>query len=456
MKKNEAPPAEAPPGPSFVGIVEHILAPPDVVEKLLTEHPPAGGAGKLRDALQPLIEEGTATIDHIGISPGVVERRSTIGSIIEQIYPTEFKPAGAGVWPYPTAFETRNLGYGGVFQGVPDQRESHVVLEADFTEMIGSKGWNVLLDRTRHPGDVFLPDIRSIRGTTLPEGFRGKDPFDESQTVDPALHVTHPRMGGAVLVSRVDPLPSEQEGQGLTRLIFFHGGVARDDPKAGALPQSFQASLAIAKVPVRQLGEWLNKHEPVDASNKSWAFVTELSEEKAAEFVFMADWTVQSATSWQYQSIREIIYPTEWVPSHELTVMEEWERADQVQGKPVARSFTRSEITPRGGIDGASTASSFETRNVGVYMHGRLSTDRETLRIAFDWVRQAGLSVHRRIEVDGEWIPDITFPVFATNATEAIIRPQLGKWMLIHAGSEFTGVNQKDDDHCVLVFLKLE
>jgi hypothetical protein len=468
VQKGETKKEEPPVGPSYVGIIEQILVPPELIEAWLLKNGVPDDATALRAIVQDWIRDGKASCDHTSIGIGVTGRNALNESVLEQIYPTEYAPNGSGVWPLPTSFETRNLGYTMEFKPSTEGGKPFLTASGECVEMIGSNMWNPLMEKTRHPDDVFMPVIRSVR---LSEGqWAGnsisEDPFAEASPPDAdrrkSVLTPAAKPGAVALVSRVDPLPTERKAGDRSRLVFFRGAVEEEVRKAAPLPPRLHVSYKSVNVPHAAFSEWLQGRAPLDVPASAWSFVESLKGDQAPTLLEAADGIFQSDAAWTLENIREVIYPTEWEPNNVTTLMERWEAPKEKNegGKSVTGTGTmgRYKIQAASGLAGASLPTSFETRNTGVTLEMKVSrgTDDPWIQLSFSRVDQVGESVYRRIEDNGNWIPDMKLPLFASNRSTTACRLERGRWTLVSSGTEFNGPGKADREHCLLMFIKVE
>lgn len=472
-KKDEAKKSEPPPGPAFVGILEHVLVPADLIDAWIKQHGMPADATALRAEVQKWVEEKKATLDCTMMASGVMGRISTNERIIERIYPTEYLEAGAGVWPYPTAFETRNLGYTAEFFSNPSDGNVRFSVDVDFCELQGSKAWNVVAEKTRQPDDVFMPIIRNYRLKQNGPAINGKpvnaDPFADPQD---AFSKAEPLSASDYrpsfesdrvhLLARFDPLSVERK-QGLpSRLIFARGSAAPEVEKIARLAEDFAYTVATIRVPHVEFSSWLQSQQPITAQLSAWSFAESLCMEGKAEVIESAGSRAKVSKSNTLENISEIIYPTEYSPSCQRTVTERWEERERqnVDGKPVEGVATKATVKTDAlsGLAGASMATSFETRNTGMTYELQILPDENGVlaKHILERVIHVGESVHRRIEDQGKWIPDITMPIFSTCRFNTTNRLQPGKWTLIATGPEYAENGKADREQCLLMFVKVE
>lgn len=472
-KKDEAKKSEPPPGPAFVGILEHVLIPPDLIDAWVKQHGMPADATALRAEVQKWVEEKKASLDCTMMASGVMGRISTNERILEQVYPTEYMEAGAGVWPYASAFETRNIGYTAEFFSNAIDPKARFAVDADYVELQGSTAWNVIAEKTRQPDDVFMPIFRNYRLKQTGPAMNGKpvdtDPFAASQEPFPqpapfSASDYRPSFDsdGVHLLARFDPLSVERKRGLPSRLIFARGASTPAVDKTAHLAEDFSVSVATIRVPHVEFSSWLQQQQPLAAQGSAWTFAETLREAGKAEVVESAASRAKLSKSNTLENISEIIYPTEYSASYQTTVTERWEERDnrKVDGKPVEGVATRAtvKIDAVPGLAGASTATSFETRNTGMTYELQVLSD-ETGVLAkhtLERVIHVGESVHRRIEDQGKWIPDITMPIFSSCRFNTTNRLQPGKWTLIATGPEYAENGKTDREQCLLMFVKVE
>lgn len=466
-KKDEAKKTEPPPGPAFVGILEHVLVPPDLIDAWIKQHGMPADATALRAEVQKWVEEKKASLDCTMMGSGVMGRISSNERILERIYPTEYMEAGAGVWPYATAFETRNLGYTAEFISNAGDGKVRLSVDADFCEMQGSNPWNVIVEKTRQPDDVFMPVIRTYRLLQKGPAIKGKevvDPFADPQEASPISMHHQPSFesDGVHLLARFDPLSVERKRGLPSRLIFARGSAAPEVGKTAPLAEDFAYTVATIRVPHVEFSSWLQSQQPLAVQMGAWSFAETLCKDGKAEVVESAGSRGNVSKHNLLENISEIIYPTEYEPSYQRTVTERWEERERrnVDGKPVEGVATRAtvKIDAVPGLAGASTATSFETRNTGMTYELEILPDENGIlaKHVLERVIYVGESVHRRIEDQGKWIPDITMPIFSTCRFNTTNRLQPGKWTLIATGPEYAENGKTDREQCLLMFVKVE
>lgn len=462
VKKADTTKPQPPAGASFASLLENILVPPDLLDDWLREHPMKEDASDLRAAAQGWISEGKAKLDHTSFSYGSAGRETTNSTILEKIYPTEFVPNGPGVWPLPTAFDTRNLGRD-METGVASLTEGSPLLlwlKGDNSEMISSFSWQPLVERTRQPDDVFLPLIHH-KEITLNDADDSPDPFaDPKQKALPKnRHVTSFKPDLIQLVSRFDPVYEGDPGDRLSRLAFYRGSIA--PPHSEGPVKNLDVSrltIRTLRVSLPAFSAWMQSRSPLAAATGAWEIADVWRKEGNAPSIGELSSRIDCGYKVTLKNNEEFIYPTEYEPMNETTVMEKWEEGKKVNGKDGVASMKREKITPISGTDAASMPTAFDTRNLGTTVEAVLTNNDQGLILHCDWQRvtHPDDSVCRRIKVGEEWIADMKMPVFSNNGITADVRVHPGKWILLGANMEFLKTEKIDHDHCLLVFVKVE
>lgn len=466
VKKGEAAKVETPPGDSYVAVVEHILVPPDAIAEWIRSNSITGDVDGLRTVVQQWIDEGKATLDHTHIGTGVAGRKAETGSIVELVYPTEYEPSGPEVWPLATSFETRNTGVSAEFSATTFREGPRLSISVDHVAYTGSRAWDILSNRTKHPDDVFMPEFRSVRAAWGVWGNHEADPFSDSSVPEP-LPPSAPAPpalppGKYKLLARIDPDLKERQQGGPTRLVFLRGDFGAP-VKSEVKPEPLRhLAYELLEVPHAGFSAWQRSKAPGEVPTGAWSGVEEMRKAGLATTISCGDGLAQGNPDWLLENITEEIYPTEWQPTYEKTVLRRWQspHRQQENGKSVEGlgTFERQRLEPYLGLKGASLGTSFETRNTGMTVGLKPSWDESGLLVNLEsyYVSRLGDTVSRRIEDNGEWIPDCTMPLFASNRFTTTCRITPGKWTLVGSGSRFTGLGKSDPGKCLLLFVKVE
>ena len=466
VKKGEAAKAEVPSGDNFVAVVEHILVPPDAIAEWIRSNSIADDADGLRAVVQQWVDEGKATIEHTHVGTGVANRKSATESIVEMIYPTEYEPAGPGVWPLATSFETRNTGVSAEFHAHSFREGPRLSMWIDHVSFVGSRAWDILSSRTRHPDDVMMPEFRSARASWAAWEDKEPDPFSDDpvpEEAPPSVQAPAPLPAGKYkLLARVDPNLKERQ-QGLpSRLVFLRGEFTT--PAKSGVDTSALKHLAyeLVEVPHQKFSAWQRSKTPGAIPAGAWQAVEAMRKAGDVSPVSCGDGLAQGSTNWLLENISEEIYPTEYMPSYKTKVLSRWQspHKQKEQGQMVEGlgTFERLALEPYPGLKGASLGTSFETRNTGMTVGLKPRADDSGLLVELEsyYVFRLGDTVHRRIEDNGEWIPDCTMPLFASNQFRTTCRITPDQWTLVGTGSRFTGLGKSDPGKCLLFFVKVE
>jgi hypothetical protein len=443
-------------GDAFVNVSEQIVVPAELLDAWLEKNPMTKDASALRAVVQTWIGEGKASLDHTAVSTGTSGRSFSNHSMWEQVYATEYEPPEPGEWPVPTAFETRNLGY--TTEGNAGSELGAMVIRAkmDYCGMLPHRAWSELAEKTRQPDDVFIPRFRSIeikRDTenagnqdpfAAPATITTQDPFAEQPKVPDSAEYIRFIPGVTYLAGRADNnLPdSDAEKSAVNpprhevRLFFFRGVmIGSAAAEKSYVPDSHHVSAKLIRVDHRTFSDWLTKTGLEKAPNTAWAAAQDWQKDGKAEVTCHLTAVNSAGSSNSVQNIVEEIYPTEWEPG---------DRIPAADGKPSYTEF--------------STASAFETRNVGCTLQTEVIADpkKPLLQVVLERVAKGGKSVHHRILRDGEWKTDVTFPVFTSNVWNTEIRMKRGEWSLIGSGSDIDAKGRLDPNHSVLAFVRVE
>lgn len=453
----KAPLADA--GGSFLALEEHILVPSDLLEGWLEGRSLADGAEELRAAAQEWIAEDSAVLDHSALSAGIVGREFSNATIIEQVYAVDYLPAkGRDEWQFPTSFETRNLGYSLDGDAIREQGQLVVRAETGTVRMLPHGSFDRLADATREPSDIFIPRFRSISNSQSiphdnPEA--SEDPFGRPGNFGGQKETLPSYTSGKThLVFRTDDdlpepvakmpkgnVPEYEKPPGLAmdrpvRLIFFRGAPIEDSPASDKpLPDDLALSMRMIEVDHFQLSDWLQQRDLNTAAKELNHAVESWLQDGSAKVIRTLSGEVSKGVKSEIEDIKPLEFATEYDPG---------KRVPTADGKSSQLEF--------------ATPKSFESRNVGCSMQSEFTTDGGGLRmlISLERVIHGGDSVHHRIQRDGKWEPNITFPRFFSNTWITALRPKRGEWTLVGSGGEFAEDNDVDPDHAVLTFIKVD
>lgn len=451
--------APAPPsGDSFLTLTEQILVPADLLDSWLAGRPVSEDASELRAAVQGWIHEGKATLDHSALSAGTVGREYRNESVFEQIYTTELEPPPTPEdWTAPTAFECRNLGY--TSSGDAVRKKGGLVIRelTEVCRMLSHSAPDKLSEETRHPGDIFLPRFHTTRVSQTPETWEEKpnQDFDPRSTGRHTRKVIPSYPAGAIhLAYRTDddlpepvilkspndtppkeastPLPANRP----VRLIFVRSDMTGSTPeKSDPLPTDYQVSGKLISVDHQTLSDWLQGRDLATASSELGGAIEKWNEDGKVKILRNTSGGGRIGTRTSLDDIKEVIYPTEYEPGKR-------------QPGPDGKSTELEHALP----------TAFETRNVGSTLITEIEADEggPLILVNFERVLHGGFSTHHRILRDGEWVSNVTFPLFSDNRWTTHLRLKRGEWMFVGSGSAFGENSQFDPTRTVLAFVKVE
>jgi hypothetical protein len=426
---------------------EHILAPANLVDAWQAGHPDEKDAGEFRAAVQDWIDDGKATLDFSSLSAGIVGREFKNESVLEQIYATLLLPAGQdGEWKFPTSFETRWVGYEITGAGIRQEDVVGVQAEQTMTKMLPQQPWDKLTEETRQPDDIFTPSFRNFRVPGALNDQVADTGWEDGDMMHPAgkIHLVlradedlpEPVVKGAKDDpdgNQTEPVPAPDRP---VRLIFFRNDPVADEPSADdPLPEDYLLSMRLIQVEQRQLSDWMQKRDLGSAAKELNEALEEWNEDGGVEILRTMSGAGRTGATTLIEDVKEIIYPTEWVPGRRTT---------SEDGKDSRLEF--------------ATATSFETRNVGGQLTSRIEPGPGGPLLKLEMVRviHSGFTVHHRTLRDGEWVADMTMPRFSTNRWGTTLRLKCGEWMLVGSGAAFKEKGEIDHDHLVLAFVKVE
>jgi hypothetical protein len=440
VKKPGAKEATPPPpaGAAVQRLVEYIAMPSTVLDQWEQTD---GDAAKLRAALQPLIDDGKATPIHTLFGSGTRERVIRVDTIAEQIYPTEFMPSPPTGWPYPTAFETRNTGISAnSFSSAAGDNDFR--LESEWVVLADVLFYHELARRTSQPGDMFMPNFRTHTLNWKPDGHH-PDPFADPPGIATrrGTILSSPTFatGKVHLVSRTE-FPGRTDGT--TVAVFFRGDIQPDAPAAPAAKgaDEYRVSIRLVKVSQRKFSAWIQSQPTGGIAAAAWDGLRISGGEGIIPVTELAG-TSRKGERTGINQWEEYIYPTEYMPPGFKN------RKEPSTPQP---EDAKAEVQ--------STATVYETRNMGMTAEVKLTDDAQGLLLdaEFYYVTKLGDTVCRRFRDGNEWRPDMTMPLFASYTYHSTVRPQRGKWMLASTGSTFTALGQPDPESTILTFIRID
>lgn len=432
-------------------IVEHVLVAEEPLNAWQDEHG-TGDDEALHAQVRVWLKEGVATLDHTAVTCGTTESALGNETILEQIYATEYMAGGHGAWPVPTSFETRNTGYSANGRMVPKVGGMGIEVETEFVEIMPHRFPHPLVERTREADDVFIPRFRTFRsedGKSQGDGW--DDPFAAPNAVKPKPSRPDEvifRPGKIMLGARYDALEDATDGMRWTRLVFVKGNLGERREVADP-PTEAGLEVRVLRVPHAAFSDWLWAHEG-ESADLAWEAAKAWQPEEVGGIGGRLD--IRGVST--FENIVEYVYPTEWIPGNETTVIERWEEAAKRGDKDGVAIKARKRVEPAKGAEDLALATSFETRNLGLTVETKIEGDR--LGLVIDRVVHVGDSVHHRVQDGVDWVADVTHPRMAKGGIEVTLPLMKSGWRLAGAGSEFGPDGRADKEHRLLFFVKVE
>ena len=401
-------------------------------------------------------------LDHTAVSAGSAGRRFGNESTLELRHATEFQRSQPGEWPLPTAFVTRNIGHSLTGSAVVEALQAKM----EFIRMMPHRSWDALAEKTREPGDIFLPHFRTIDITQTPSATDKAarpvaDPFAEpAPPADPAppdlgpsyaperIHLAaranedlpepkgNASPDGADSRAGASEMPGGKSGDARIRLIFFRGVVG--DPEGDTAPPiagNYQLSARFVRVDHRMFSDWVQRTAVRDIPAAAWTAVDEWKKAGKAKIVGALTGTHRAGAKTTLEDTVEVIYPTEWDPGS---------RTREPDGKLAEVEF--------------STGTAYETKQSGTTVESELIAGPRwpLLKFSIERVVHGGESVHYRIPRGGKWMADVKFPLFTSNRWSSTVRVDRGKWILVGSGADIDASGKFAADRVVLAFIKVE
>ncbi|MEM7144595.1 MAG: hypothetical protein AAF591_05640 [Verrucomicrobiota bacterium] len=371
--------------------------------------------GALREEVQGWLEAGDAR--HVGGGMTVTRsgQRAKVQSVQEFIYPTDLTSGGPNA-RFPSAFETWNLGFELEVdpQIAPSEDEGKRGVPKIDMNLVPAMVWYVGEYRYGYEegalaGEplVIEPIYRSMQSTT-------------SQAV---------RSGEYRLL---DSFSWTDEVGGPTRegkvLSFVRADVVEVAPVPGneKMPDGAQGILQIEWIEVSSAwwSDWLLGSEGSALLLDARRAVGEALKDGSAELVEVVRMPVRSGQRVKSESTRFMLYPAEWDPPRE-----EGERSERA---------------------------SCETRNLGVTVEVDpvlASGGFADVNFVPEIVTHVGENIHQRIEIGGNWVPDVTTPLFYTMKNTAAVTVALNEPMLVSVMAPADEEGFPDGERRTLLFL---
>jgi len=302
-----------------VQVLEFIETPYADFSEWLKANPGAPDGDLLRADVQKWIDAGSAEVLASQMSIARSGQRAKVESIRELIYPTEFDPIQ---WrpsaPYPTAFETRNLGMTLEFDPVMSETVIDVSLAPEWVELVGECEQRPEPNGSVQKGDVRVPLFQANRISnqleTLPgewtlvdvQSARSQNSGLEGDSLNPTRSV--------LVMSRTSIFSFENSN--------FEGPAAGGNQGYAKFEWiDVDQATATAWLQRDDLGQW------VGAENGARVELEGLAANGEAEIAFTRLLPFKSGQRANTETIRQVTYPTEFGPTeqHALSTPEAYE-----------------------------------------------------------------------------------------------------------------------------------
>lgn len=341
-------------------------------------------AGELRQQAETWIAEGEAELNETSLVMGRSGHRSLVQSARKIYYPTEFD-LGKGAHSFPVAF---------------DCREEGTILEID--PMLGNAGTvdlNLAPTLVRYrgenpprelgvgiePTDIRWPDFQLLKATVQlgldsdQWALLGSElPIDERDShrtlifVRPVVH--HFETLGN---NKTPEAPSPFNGEGLDSNALDEGFFIG----TGGVTPTGEGTMKLEWIEIDHAS--LNREllSPEKLGQRIGGGLHEWAEKNDGELLETRTLRFRSGQRVKNESVEELIHPTEFR-----------------QGEVGVLSLPRANQTVNVGIT-VETDPIFESGGGAVLAN-----------LAAEWVTRHGTTTHHRVQINDEWVPDVTYP----------------------------------------------
>jgi len=419
---------------NIITLIEHIIIPSEFLNEWELNN---DTRSITYDIAREWVESGKAEIEHSTLLMQRSGQKASINSISELIYPTEFYKQGLNAWPVPTAFEIRNLGYLTeleVVVGSDKKLDSRSLNE--YITFIESKSSHALIEKTRHPEDMFHPHLSSHR---VPSNIKLID-------------------GQMTLIGRSGNTDQEKT----TRLVFQRTeSVPLLPVKSGKEIKTTNIELKVCSVTLENSDwtAWTKMKDNAELSRESWEWAKKQIERKRAEVSFTRSLVIPSGEKGVIEGVKEIIYATEFVNPVINTTREK--KRDTVKSDNTFSYVDRSTEISSSTIESALVPESFTTREVG-NLFGASAVKGERghvvdVTFSLEDSKLCGYRTYHRVrDEDGEWKPDVKFPIFASIRQKASIYLSPQTFTLMGAAAAVKDDGVPDSSKRVLYFIQVK
>jgi hypothetical protein len=452
-------PSQPPPKPyNIYGLVEYIEVPRDEWLAFSAAQPVGLDATALRAEVQSWITAGKAKPIELTCVATKSGQRMVVESLIERRFPSEFlmKPPT----PVPSEFETRTTHFSFEWEPVADSDIVHSSFVPQISRLAGSTFNTPLQRKFAQPGDLGQP-LFATQKTTIsipsqasrPVLLDAAVPFDDNGRLrDDVRWLLFFRVAPVLLTLPEKGFPKDRSfeiveiGDGEARVKMKMNEKQVDDLLSSRSEDPKDVRLRAA---VRSMVESREKNP---FGNHPFMFEIERLEVTLADLnAWFADKDLEAGTNSLRKSAlewiragrgREVDRRLGPVSSKQRTV---WESSFEVRYP--TKYFTDPLIAPV----------TFETRKTGytVEMEPLIGPDGKTIDLSIipRDVRDCGSVVLHRSEVDGQMVPDVEQPVFATMQITTSLVTALGQYSLLGIMTPPDDKMQPDPQRRILTFV---
>lgn len=335
-------------------LVQWIDVKKETWEAWLEKNPVPLDAGPLREQAETWIAEGEAELAETTLVMGRSGQRALVQSARKVYYPTEFDP-GKGPQSYPVSF---------------DCREEGTMLEIDPTlNKAGAVDLNLAPTRVLYrgenppretgagiePGDIRWPDFQLLKATLQLE-------LDTDQWA---------------LLGSEQPV-DERESQ--RTLIFVRPVVHQFEAAAPDNPGE-EGTMKLEWVEIDHAT--LNREllSPAKLGKRIGGGIRQWARDNDSKLLETRTLRFRSGQRVKNESVEELIHPTEF---------------DQMEAGTLSRPASNETI---------HIGITIETDPILEAGGGAVQAN-----LAAEWITRHGTTTHHRVQINGEWVPDVTFP----------------------------------------------
>jgi hypothetical protein len=451
LRGGAAPPPGQPPSKPYnvYGLVEYIEVPSDAWLAYSSANPVGLDATAVRAEVQSWIAAGKAKPIELTCVPTRSGQRMVVESIIQHRFPDDYLMTPTT--PVPKKFETRNTYF--QFEWEPivsrDLQTLYSAFVPQISRLAGSAFYTPLQRKFAKPGDLNQP-LFTFQKTTNSVNSQASQP---------------------VLLDAATPFDDNGKLREEVRwLLFFRGApVPLTLPEKGFPVPAIKIIDGDSEVELtqKQVDDLLNdrsedpgvarRREIVRAQVESGGRTQLMFEIERLEVSLadLNDWFADKDLEAGTNGLRKSAL--EWIRAGRGREFDRW--LGPVQSGQRTAWESKYEIRYPGGysIDPIIAPISFETRGAGytIEMEPALGSDGKTINLSIipSDVRYCGNMVLHRSEVDGQMVPDVEQPVFATMQITTSLVTALGQYSLLAITTPAGDNMQPDPKRRILTFV---